>query len=372
MTRAELGRSRRFVVKIGTSLLAPPEGGIHPRRFADIARGVAEVTGTARQAILVSSGAVGLGSRRLTLAKRPTSIPDKQAAAAVGQIDLCRRYEQAFARHSRQVAQILLTHMGLADRESFLNARHTVNTLLTGGIIPIINENDSVATEELRFGDNDQLSVLVVNSCEADLLILLTSVDGLHDGSRGQGPARRVGEIPEINPDVLALVTPETSEWGTGGMRSKLEAARMAAQFGIPTVIADGRRRGVLQRIFSGEDVGTLIHPAPQKLSSRKHWIAYSLKPCGTLTLDAGAVQALRKGGRSLLPIGVVAAEGGFGVGDPVRCVTEAGEEVARGLISYNAAEVDAIKGHKTSQIPELLGYSNGDEIIHRDDLVVL
>lgn len=372
MSRAQLRRVRRLVVKIGTSLLAPPKGGIHTRRISELAREVAQVLDQGRQVMLVSSGAVGLGTRKLGLPARPLAIPEKQAAAAVGQIDLCRRYERAFARHGRHVAQILLTHAGLSDRERFLNVRRTLNSLLARGVVPIINENDSVSTEELRFGDNDQLSALVVNTCEADLLVLLSHVDGLHDRSPDERDARRIGEVRELTQQVLDMATPEISELGTGGMSSKLEAARTAAQFGVPTVIADGRRRGVLRRILEGEDVGTLIHPAPQKLSSRKHWIAFSLKPRGTLYLDEGAVRALCEMGRSLLPIGVVECRGKFGVGDLVRCVSENGEEVARGLISYDATEVELIKGHRTSSISQLLGYSNGDEIIHRNDLVVL
>jgi glutamate 5-kinase len=372
LTRSRLSDARRLVVKIGTSILAPPTGGIHARRFSDLAADVTALMDEGRQVMLVSSGAVGLGGRKLGLKERPVAIPAKQAAAAVGQIDLCRRYERAFARHGRHVAQILLTHAGLADRERFLNARHTLNVLLASAVVPIINENDSVSTEELRFGDNDQLSAMVVNTCEADLLILLTNIDGLRDRSPDQHGARRIGELREVTEQVLELASRNTSDLGTGGMRSKLQAARMAAQFGVPTVIADGRRRGVLRRILAGEEVGTLVQPAPQRLSSRKHWIAFSLKPRGTLCLDGGAVQALREGGRSLLPIGVVEVEGEFGVGDPVRCVSEKGEEVARGLISYGAKEVQRIKGQRTSSIPELLGYTNGDEIIHRNDLVVL
>ncbi len=372
MTRARLSRSRRVVVKIGTSLLAPPTGGIHARRFSDLAADVAGLVSEGRQVMLVSSGAVGLGSRKLALADRPVTIPEKQAAAAVGQIDLCRRYERAFVRHGCHVAQILLTHADLADRERFLNTRHTLNSLLGRGVVPIINENDSVSTEELRFGDNDRLSALVVNACEANLLILLSHVDGLHDRSPDSRGARRIPEVKEVSRQVLELASSDTSDLGTGGMRSKLEAARMAAQFGVAVVIADGRRRGVLGRILAGADVGTLVHAAPQKLSSRKHWIAFSLKPRGTLYLDGGAVRALREGGRSLLPIGVVEARGSFCVGDLVRCLSEEGEEVARGLISYDATEVKLIKGHRTSWIPKVLGYTNGDEIIHRNDMVVL
>ncbi len=372
MTRARLSSARRVVVKVGTSLLAPPVGGIHARRFFDLASEVVALMDERRQVMLVSSGAVGLGSRKLALGKRPVSIPEKQAAAAVGQIDLCRRYERAFARHGRHVAQILLTHAGLADRERFLNARHTLNSLLERGVVPIINENDSVSTEELRFGDNDLLSALVVNTCEAELLILLSHVDGLHDRSPDSPQATRIPEVKELSPKVMELASPATSDLGTGGMRSKLQAARSASKFGVPTVIADGRQRRVLSRILAGEDIGTLIHAATQKLSSRKHWIAFSLKPRGTLQLDGGAVRALREKGRSLLPIGVVGARGKFGVGDLVCCLSEAGEEVARGLISYDAKEVELIKGQRTSRILKLLGYTKGDEIIHRDDLVVL
>ena len=367
MMRATVGKSRRIVVKVGTSLLAPPEGGVNSRRFTDLASDVIELINDGREVVMVSSGAVGLGQRLLELDSRPTTIPDKQALAAVGQIDLCRRWDKAFGRLGHHVGQILVTHVGLADRERFLNARHTMNALLALGVVPVVNENDSVATEELRFGDNDQLAALVVNSCEADLLVLLTVTDGVMDEG-----GERIPEIRRVKASVLDLATRGMSDLGTGGMRAKLVAARTASRFGAPTVIADGRRRGVLQDIVSAEDIGTLIWPAPQKLSSRKHWIAYSLKARGTLHIDQGAARALRERGRSLLPAGVVSAEGRFGVGDLVRCVAPDGMEVARGLISYNSTEIEVIKGHRTSWIQKLLGYSNGDEIIHRNDLVVL
>ncbi len=372
MKRRELARARRLVVKVGTSLLSSPDGDVHSARFGQIARDVAELLSNGRQVVVVSSGAVSLGLRRMGSVAKPTAIPEVQAAAAIGQIDLCRRYERAFARHDLLAGQILLTHAGLSDRERFLNARHTLNALLASGAVPIINEHDSVATDELRFGDNDQLSALVVNNCNADLLVLLTDIDGLHDRHPSQPGAARISEIPVVNREVLALASPPTSRLGTGGMPSKLQAARTAAHFGVPTVIAHGGRRGVLQRILAGEDVGTLVHPAERQLSSRKHWIAYSLKPRGRLRLDAGAVRAIRDLGRSLLPIGIVDVQGRFGVGDPVSCRDEDGAEVARGLISYASKEVQVIMGHRTPRIPELLGYSNGDEVIHRNDLVLL
>ena len=372
MTRGELRRSRRIVVKVGTSLLAPPSGGIRARCFGQLAGGVSGILALGRQVILVSSGAVGLGTRRLGLPDRPQAIPAKQAAAAVGQIDLCQRYERAFARHGHRVAQILLTHAGLADRERFLNARHTLHALLAQGVVPIVNENDSVATEELRFGDNDILAALVVNACGADLLILLTDVDGYYDRPPEERGARLVSELEEVTPSLLERTGPSRHGLSMGGMRTKLEAARTAGRFGVPSVIANGRRRGVLGAIIDGEPVGTLIHPSGQRLSSRKHWIAYSLRPRGTLRLDSGAVRALRERGRSLLAVGVVGVAGDFGVGDPVSCRSRSGEEVARGLAAYSALELDVIKGHPTRRIPELLGYSNGDAVIHRDDLVVL
>jgi glutamate 5-kinase len=365
--RTALRGAQRIVVKVGTSLLTGrATRGVHTRRFSELARAISALVEEGRRVVLVSSGAVGFGVGRLGWERRPETIPDKQAAAAVGQIDLCHRYERAFARHGHHVGQILVTHAGLSDRSRFLNARHTLHALLAHGVIPVINENDSVATEELRFGDNDMLAAQVVNLAAADLLILLTDVDGLlKDGGR-------VPQLTDVTPSLLAELAPDTGPLGSGGIRSKLEAARMASRFGVATVIADGRRRGVLEQVLRGDDVGTLIHPSEQKLSSRKHWIAYSRQPRGALRIDPGAARALREGGRSLLAIGIVGVNGRFGVGDLVRCVVEDGEEIARGLSAYSSDELEAIKGHRTSRIAEILGYSNGDEVIHRDDLVVL
>jgi glutamate 5-kinase len=372
VTRGELSRARRVVVKLGTSLLAPQNGGVQASRFSSMARQVAAEMRRGRQVVVVSSGAVGLGTRRLGLAKRPSSIPGKQAAAAIGQIDLCRRFERAFAREKLLVGQILLDHAGFADRERFLHARSTLQQLLADGVVPLINENDSVATEELRFGDNDQLAAQVVNTCGADLLILLTDIDGLRDGDPRSGPALRIAEVPEVTPRVLALAGGEGSQLSTGGMRSKLLAARAAGRFGVPTVIADGRRKDVLRRILDGEDVGTLVGPAEDQLSSRKHWIAFTLKPRGSLLLDAGAVRALRERRASLLPAGVTEVRGRFGVGDLVACMSPDGDEVARGLVSYDASDLERIKGQRTRDISAALGYSNGDEVIHRDNLILV
>ena len=368
-SRRSLSRARRLVVKVGTSLLAPHDGAVHTRRFADLADEIAHL---GREVVLVSSGAVGLGVQRLGRSARPTAIPEKQAAAAVGQIDLCRRFERAFARHDRLVGQILLTHQGLADRERFLNARQTLEALLDAGVVPLINENDSVATDELRVGDNDLLAAMVVNLSAANLLVLLTDTNGLHDRHPDAPGAVRVGEVPQVTRGLLEAARGHKGAGvGTGGMRAKLEAARLAARYGVPTVIADGRKRGVLGRVLDGEDLGTHVHPSDHQLSSRKHWIA-SLKPRGSLHLDDGAVRAIAERGRSLLPIGIVEVQGNFGRGDPVRCVSANGEEIARALCAYDAREVELIKGQRTPRIEPLLGYSNGDAVVHRNDLVLL
>jgi glutamate 5-kinase len=370
--RKQLSASRRIVVKIGTSLLTSDNGEIHSRRFGTLAAEISELLDARREVVLVSSGAVGLGFHRLGRKRRPSSIPEVQAAAAIGQIDLCRRFERAFARHDRVVGQILLTHGGLADRERFLNARRTLQSLLGAGAVPVINENDSVSTEELRFGDNDQLSAMVVNCCSADLLVMLSDIDGLHDRHPSDSQAQRISEVEEVDRKTLPLATNSTSKLSRGGMRSKLEAARLASRSGVPVVIADGRKSGSLRAVLAGADVGTLVHPAVDRLSSRKHWIAYSLKPRGSLRLDAGAVRAIRDQGRSLLPIGVTGLAGRFKVGDLVVLEDERGREIARGLASYDAADLERIKGQKTPRIADLLGYSNGSAAIHRDDLVLL
>ncbi|MBW2280305.1 MAG: glutamate 5-kinase [Deltaproteobacteria bacterium] len=379
MSRDGLRRARRIVVKVGTSLLAPRDGGVHVRRFAELADEIAGLVANGLQVVLVSSGAVGLGVRRLGLTERPASIPAKQAAAAVGQIDLCRRFERAFARHDLLVGQILLTHQGLADRERFLNARQTLHALLASGVVPLINENDSVATEELRVGDNDLLSAMVVNLSGADLLVMLTDTDGLFDGHPNDPGSRRIAEVPQVTRALLEVADSRPADpaaqpgaaVGTGGMRAKLEAARLASRYGVPTVIVDGAHRGAIGRILHGEDTGTHVHASSRQLSSRKHWIA-SLKPRGSLHLDEGAVRAITERGRSLLPIGIVEVEGQFGRGDPVRCVAGDGEEIARALSAYDAREVELIKGQRTPRIEPLLGYTNGDAVAHRDDLVLL
>ncbi len=364
--------AKRVVVKVGSSVLTD-DGDLRSRAFSDVVRQVADLADAGRQPVVVSSGAIAMGSHRLGWSHPGTSIPEKQAAAAVGQIGLVERYRRGFARRGRQVAQVLVTRTGLEDRERFLNARHTLLTLLRLGVVPIVNENDTVSTEEIRFGDNDNLSATVVNLVGAELLVLLTDVDGLYREAPVPGAPRPplFDVVERIDAEVERAARGSESAFGRGGMVTKLEAVRSAARAGAATAIANGRRRNTLARVTAGESEGTLFAPAP-RLRGRKHWLAFTARPRGTLHLDDGACQALRKRGRSLLPAGIVSVAGAFEMGDPVSCVDAGGRELARGLAAYSAREVERIRGLPTRQIAQVLGYSNGNEVIHRDDLVLV
>ena len=366
-------KAGRIVVKVGSSILTA-DGAVRPRVFTELIRQVAELADEGRQVIVVSSGAIAMGSHRLGWDHPGRSIPEKQAAAAVGQIALMERYRIGFARRGRQVAQVLVTRAGLENRERFLNARHTLMTLLRLGVVPIVNENDTTSTEEIRFGDNDNLSATVVNLVAAELLVLLTDVDGLYrePPEEGRPAPPRYDVVAEIDAAVEAAARGSSHAFGRGGMVTKLEAARTAARSGAATVVANGRRRGVLLRVAAGDPEGTLFLPGAMRLASRKHWLAFTARTRGALRIDAGAAMALRERGRSLLPAGITGVEGEFGIGDAVACVDPAGREVARGLVAYSAQEVARICGLSTRQIAQVLGYSNGGEVIHRDDLVVL
>ncbi len=370
-TRALAKRARRIVVKVGSAVLTN-HGALRPRVFGDLARQVATLTDTGREVVLVSSGAIAVGSRALEWSHSGRTIPEKQAAAAVGQIGLCEIYQRRFARHGRRVGQVLVTRSGLGERERYLNARHTLTTLLSLGVVPIVNENDTVATEEIRFGDNDNLSATVVNLVGADLLVILTDVDGFHAQPPKAGePAPPLLDVVErIDSEIERAAGGSSTAFGRGGMITKLEAARSAARAGAATVICNGRARDVLLRVTAGEPVGTLFLPG-EKLRGRKHWLAFTARPRGAVVVDAGAARALRERGRSLLPAGVVAVHGRFGIGDLVACEDEQHREIARGLAAYGAGELERIKGRPTNEIGRVLGYSNGDEVIHRDDLVL-
>ena len=362
---------RRAVVKVGSNVLSGPQG-LRRERVRALAGEIAALVARGRQLVVVTSGAVATGAPRL--GPRRHRIEWRQAAAAVGQIGLMTAYERAFAAHERIVAQVLLTHTDLSDRRRYLNARHTLRTLLDLGVVPIVNENDTVAVEELKFGDNDHLSALTASLVEEDLLVVLSDVEGLHTRDPRLDPEAGLVRLARADdPAMREVAGPARSEVGTGGMASKVAAAREAAAVGIPTIIADGTVDGVLAAVFEPSvEVGTLILADGDRLAHRKHWIAYALKPSGALHLDAGAEQAVAKSGRSLLPSGVHAIEGSFGVGDCVRCIGPEGREFARGLVNYTAAELDKIKGVHTREVERLLGYKASDEVIHRDDLVVL
>jgi glutamate 5-kinase len=304
---------------------------------------------------------------------RPQSITQKQATAAVGQSRLMKIYEDHFSRHQQMVAQILLTRDDLAHRRRFLNARNTLLTLLELGIIPVINENDTVAFEEIKFGDNDNLSALITNLIDADLLVILTNIDGLCDADPRYHPqAKCISLVEDIDMDMEGFVGDTDGEWNVGGMISKTQAAKKASHFGIPTVIACGTRAEVLHHILKGKEVGTLILPKAEALSSRKHWIAFNLKPKGDVVVDEGAKKAIVQKGKSLLASGVVKVKGNFDRGDLVSCLGPRGREFARGLVNYSVHELEKIKGLHSQKIEVTLGYKYSDEVIHRDDLVVL
>jgi glutamate 5-kinase len=372
MSRQAARRARRIVVKIGSSVLTD---GLSPRRrvFGEVARQVSALHGARRDVVIVSSGAVALGSRELGWSEPGGSIPEKQAAAAVGQIGLVETYRRRFARHGVRVAQVLVTRSGLDSRERFLNARHTLHQLLELGVVPIVNENDTVATDEIRFGDNDNLSGTIVNLVAADLLVILTDVDGLYreppQAGRPRPPLFDV--VESLTPEVLRAAQGSSSAFGRGGMTTKLEAARAAARCGASTVVCNGRTREVVTRVCAGEPLGTLFQ-AGNRMASRKHWLAFTTRTRGELVVDEGAARALVEHGRSLLPAGIADVRGRFGVGDPVACVDAGGRELARGLVAYSSEEIRRIAQLPTRKIAQVLGYSNGDEVIHRDDLVVL
>jgi glutamate 5-kinase len=365
---------RRVVVKVGSGLITARDAGLDAARIAALADELSAVMARGKEVVLVSSGAIVAGMARLGLRERPRSIPEKQAAAAVGQSALMQHYETAFARHRRPVAQILLTQADVSARARYLNARNTLVTLLGFGVLPIINENDTVAVEEIKFGDNDNLSALVAQLVDADLLVLLTDVDGLYDADPLREPnARKLDTVEAVTPEIERLVWADASRTAVGGMATKLQAAQKAAASGIPMVIASGRDAGALTRLLKGEPVGTWFAPRGDRLAARKRWIAFAVPPQGRLLVDAGARQALTERGKSLLPSGVIEVEGEFDAGEVVAlCGEDDGKEFARGLVNFDARELRKIRRAQTAEIEGLLGYKSFDEVIHRDNLVVL
>ena len=371
--RQILRRVRRVVIKIGSQILSSPEG-IEESRLRALVRELAALHDQKKEIVVVSSGAVAAGMTRLGRKERPKSIPEKQALAAVGQIKLMALYERHFSKFDKSVAQVLLTHADLANRQRYINAKHTFQTLLELSIVPIVNENDTVAVEEMKFGDNDHLSALVATLLGADLLVILSDVEGVYDRDpRVFNDARLIPLIDDIKKAKGAINGMSQSALGTGGIATKVTAGEEAAAAGIPTIISSGLGARAVERVFAIEEqVGTLILPEQNRLTHRKHWIAYTLKPAGDVVVDAGAHEALVQKGRSLLPSGLKEVRGAFGVGECVRCLDGQGHEFARGLVNYSAHELNQIKGLHTSKIDKVLGYKAYDEIIHRDDLVIL
>jgi len=371
--RKILGKRRRIVVKVGSSILASIEKGLHYEVFSHLTKEISDLKRQGYEIVLVSSGAIAAGMEKLGYKTRPQAITQKQATAAVGQTRLMNIYEKYFSRSQQMVAQVLLTHDDLSHRRRFLNARNTLLTLLELGIIPIINENDTVVVDEIKFGDNDNLSALVTNLIGADLLIILTDIEGICDSDPRVNPrAKCIPLLEDIDVNMEGIVGETKSEMGVGGMISKIQAARKASRFGIPTVVAQGTKDGVLHQILKGKEIGTLILPKEEALSSRKHWIAFNPKPKGDVIVDDGAKKAIVQKGKSLLPSGVVKIRGVFDRGDLITCLGPRGKEFARGLVNYSASELEKIKGLQSDQIETALGYKYSDEVIHRDDLVVL
>ncbi|MDX1386752.1 MAG: glutamate 5-kinase [bacterium] len=373
--RPQLKRKKRIVVKVGSSALVGDQNQLSAARCRALAKEISALTESGIKVVLVSSGAIAAGMDRLGKTRKPHSIPQQQALAATGQTALMHQYEKAFAKYDLKVAQVLLTLDDLSNRRRFLNARHTLYQLFKMGVIPIVNENDTVAVHEIKVGDNDNLAALITNLIEADLMINLSDVDGVFDSDPRLNPAaQRISELEKIHGWVKSKASDTLRHGSTGGMITKLEAAEKAQRFGVATVIANGKQRNVLKKIISGQDIGTLILPKEEqeRLSCKKYWLAYNLKPQGALIVDRGARTALVKKGRSLLPSGVKAIVGNFQQGDPIDIKVKGGEAFARGLTSYSAAELDQIKGQKTSEIEKILGYKYFDEVIHRNDMVLI
>lgn len=370
-SRRDLARIRRLVVKIGSSLLTDAKRGVNEQAVMRFAAAVAKLKSLGLEVAVVSSGAVALGRVRLGWLGRDLSLHEKQAAAAVGQPQLMHAYSRAFAAHEISVAQLLLTKDDLRNRRRYLNASNTSATLFAAGVVPIVNENDTVVVEEIKFGDNDTLSALVGLLIDADHVVMLTDVNGLHDRDplRHEG-ARRLSVVEALTPEMMNMAGAAGSTFGTGGMASKLRAARIATTGGVSVSIVNGHDADVLDRWFAGADVGTLFLCGSDRQSRRKHWIAEVLRPAGKIEVDAGAARAIREAGSSLLPVGMTAVVGMFDKGECVEIVHD-GQVIARGLVNYNADELRRLIGVGSDRIEAVLGYRDFSSVVHRDNLVV-
>jgi len=372
MNRQIAKDSKRWVIKIGSALLTNDGAGLDRDAIDGWVDQIAELMAQGKEVVLVSSGAIAEGIVRLDWQQRPESIHELQAAAAVGQMGLIQAYESSFQRFDRHTAQILLDHDDMASRQRYLNARGVLQTLLSLKVVPIVNENDTVVTDEIRFGDNDSLAALVANLIDADMLVILTDKDGLYSANPDtDANATLITEAMATDSSLDALAGGSSGTLGRGGMVTKLQAARLAARSGCNTVIAGGRNDNILHAIAAGNDVGTLLSADQKPLAARKQWLAGHLQVKGQLVLDAGAVKVLTEQGRSLLAVGVSRVVGTFTRGELVSCVDSDGTEIARGLVNYNSDEASRIKGQSTESIADILGYREDDELIHRDNLVV-
>jgi glutamate 5-kinase len=362
---------KRVVVKVGSGVLTTNDG-LNRRVINALSSDICGLRKRGIEVIVVSSGAIASGLKKIGLAERPASISHQQAIAAVGQSTLMMVYEKAFARHGQRVAQILITRDDLNHRGRYLNARNTLFTLLSWDIIPILNENDTVVVDEIKFGDNDNLSAMVTNMTESQLLINLTDIDGLFDKDpRVHKEARIICVVEKVNREVVRYASAIPGFLGTGGMGAKIRAAQKVALGGVPTIIANGLKRGILKRIFNGKEEGTLFVPQAAALCSRKHWIAFTRSPKGEIVIDRGAEMALLKRGKSLLPSGIKEVRGRFSLGDSVVLLNEAEQELAVGMVNYHSTDIKKIMGLKSMEIEPRLGFKHDDEVIHRDNLVL-
>lgn len=364
---------KRIVIKIGSRVLTDDDGAMDVRIIGQLCTEISAAIQNGLQVIMVSSGAVAAGRNLLGMTEKPKTIPQKQAAAAVGQPRLMRLYEEAFSHNDIVTAQLLLTSDDLSSRDRFLNARATIEELLNAGAIPVINENDTVAVSEIKFGDNDNLSALVTNLTEAQLLLILTDIEGFYSSNPQTDPdARLIPLVKTITRDIEKAAGGSSSSVGTGGMATKVAAAKKAGKSGAYTIIAPGKQAGVVDAAINGQETGTLFLPSVEGLNRRKHWIAYTLRASGRLIVDNGAKKALLEKGTSLLPSGVTQVEGRFERGACLRICGSDGREFARGLSDYSSEEASAIIGRKSGEIESILGYRYGEELIHRDNLVII
>ena len=374
MRNEVLKQATRIVVKIGSSLVSSREAGLEPDRIDRLAEDLAALRAAGRDVLVVSSGAIVSGIKKLSLKEYPKSLPVKQAAAAVGQSRLMWAYEKSFERLGIKVAQILLTHHDLADRRRFLNARHTLTALIEFQVIPIINENDTVAVDEIRVGDNDTLAAEVAHLVDADLLVILSDIDGLFTEDPRKNPsAELIPLIAEITDDIERRAGISTTFGSTGGMATKVRAAKNVGEYGVATLIVNGQTKGLLPHILlGGNPGGSLFLAKARRMNSRKHWIGYTLRARGAISVDQGAVDALTKRGKSLLASGIVTVAGSFEAGDPISCLDPGGKEFAKGLVNCSSDTLMKIKGLKTAEIQARLGPQEYEEVIHRDNLVIL